>query len=86
MISETIAKLKPQNLQEMTNNVGLTRSVRDTTPRFTMSIEQDNQELATLNVIFSAVATIIIRVVEGGRPPPLLLYKIRIQNQNHDQK
>jgi hypothetical protein len=27
----------------MTNNVGLTCSVGDTLPRFTVSIEQDNQ-------------------------------------------
>jgi len=29
-------------LQEMTNNVGLAFSVGDTTPRFTISIEEDN--------------------------------------------
>ena len=29
-------------LQRMTNNVGLAFSVGDTTPRFTMSIEQDD--------------------------------------------
>jgi hypothetical protein len=46
---------KPQNLQHckstmsilvlqgMTNNVELTFSVGDTTPRFTISIEQDHQ-------------------------------------------
>ena len=31
----------PKNLQEMTNNGGLTFSVSDTTPRFTISFEQD---------------------------------------------
>jgi hypothetical protein len=31
-----------KKLQEMTNNVGLTISVGDTTPQFTNSIEQDN--------------------------------------------
>ena len=41
-----IATLKiynpPTNAQGMTNNVGLTFSVGGTTPRFTISIEQDN--------------------------------------------
>ena len=32
----------PHNLQEMTNNVGLTFNVGDYTPRFTTTIEQDN--------------------------------------------
>ena len=32
----------PKNLQGMTNNVELTFSVGDTTPRFRISIEQDN--------------------------------------------
>ena len=32
----------PKNLQGMTNNVGLTFRVGDTTPWFTRSIEQDN--------------------------------------------
>ena len=31
-----------KKLQGMTNNVGLTFSVGDTIPRFTISIEQDN--------------------------------------------
>ena len=30
------------NLQGMTDDVGLTSSVGDTTPRFTISIEQEN--------------------------------------------
>jgi hypothetical protein len=38
----TINLESPQILQGMTNNVGLTSSVGDTTPRFTISIEQDN--------------------------------------------
>ena len=33
---------KKKHLQGMTNNVGLTISVGDTTPRFTISIEQEN--------------------------------------------
>ena len=37
----------------MTLNVGFTFSVGDTTPRFTISIEQDQLELVTLNIIFS---------------------------------
>ena len=37
----------------MTHNVGFTFSVGDTTPRFTISIEQDQLELVTLNIIFS---------------------------------
>jgi hypothetical protein len=43
--------------------------------------------LVIRNIIFSVLPTIIL-VVERGRPPQLLLYKIRIQNQNqnHDQK
>jgi hypothetical protein len=40
-------------LQGVTNNVGLTCSVGDTMPQFTISIEQDNQELVTLIFIFS---------------------------------
>ena len=32
----------PENLQGMTNDVGLTFGVGDTTPWFTISIEQDN--------------------------------------------
>lgn len=32
----------PQNLQEMTSDVGLTLSVGDSIPRFPISIEQDN--------------------------------------------
>jgi hypothetical protein len=36
----------------MTNNVGLTFSVGDTTPWFTISIEQDDLELVTVNIIF----------------------------------
>ena len=32
----------PENLQEMTNYVGLKFSVGDTIPRFTIYIEQDN--------------------------------------------
>ena len=34
--------LYPKVLQRMTSNVGLTFSVRDTTPRFIISMEQDN--------------------------------------------
>ena len=30
------------NLQGMTNNVGITLTISDTIPRFTISIEQDN--------------------------------------------
>ena len=37
----------------MTNNVGLAFSNGDTIPWFTMSIEQDNLELVTLNIIFN---------------------------------
>ena len=40
----------------MTNNVGLTFSVGDTMLQFTISIEQDNLELVTLNIIFSVVS------------------------------
>ena len=32
----------PKNLQEMTNNIGLTSIVGDPIPRFTISIQQDN--------------------------------------------
>ena len=35
----------------MTNNVGLTFSVTDTISRFTISIERDQLELVTLNII-----------------------------------
>ena len=35
-------KKKQKTKQGMTNNVGLTFSVGDTIPRFTISIEQDN--------------------------------------------
>jgi hypothetical protein len=42
-----------KSLQGVTNNVGLTSSVGDTMPHFTISIEQDNQELVTLIFIFS---------------------------------
>jgi hypothetical protein len=35
-------------LQGMTRMVGLTINVRDTTPGFTISVEQDNIELVTL--------------------------------------
>ena len=41
----------------MTNNVGLTFSVGDTTPWFTISIEQDKLDLVALNRIFSVVHT-----------------------------
>jgi hypothetical protein len=35
----------------MTNNVGLTFSVSDTISQFTISIERDQLELVTLNII-----------------------------------
>jgi hypothetical protein len=38
----TINLLSPKKLQGMTNNVGLTFSVGDTIPRYTISIEQGN--------------------------------------------
>ena len=37
----------------MTNNVGLTFSVGDTTPWFAISMEQKQLESVTLNIIFS---------------------------------
>ena len=37
----------------MTNNVGLSFSVGDTIPWFTISIEHKILELVTLNIIFS---------------------------------
>ena len=37
----------PQKLLGMTNNVGLTLSVGDTTLQFTISIEQDNKNCDT---------------------------------------
>ena len=43
----------PNTLRGMTNNVGLTFSVGDAIPRFTISIEQDKLQLVTLNMIFS---------------------------------
>ena len=44
----------PKNLQEMTNNVGLMFSLRDTIPGSQLvNIEQDNQNWLTLNTIFS---------------------------------
>ena len=39
---QTVNLLSPKDSQGMTNNVGLTFSVGDTTPQFTISIEQDN--------------------------------------------
>ena len=44
LISDNICNIynHPKTLQGMTNNVGLTFSVGDTTPWFTNSIEQDN--------------------------------------------
>ena len=39
----------------MSSNVGLTFSVGDTTLQFTISSEQEQLELVTLNIIFSVV-------------------------------
>jgi hypothetical protein len=45
-----------QNLQGMTNNVGLTFSVGDTIPPpFSISFEQRQLQLVTLNILFSVV-------------------------------
>ena len=40
----TVNPFSPQKLQGMTTNLGLTFSVGDTIPWFTISIEQDNQK------------------------------------------
>ena len=43
IVIATLQNYNPsKKLQGMTNNVGLTFSVGDATPRFTISIEQDN--------------------------------------------
>jgi hypothetical protein len=39
----------------MINNDGVTFSIGETIPRFTISIEQDKLELVTLNIIFSVL-------------------------------
>jgi hypothetical protein len=41
-ICNTLNVQSPKFLQGMTNNVGLTFSVDDTTPQLSISIEQDN--------------------------------------------
>jgi hypothetical protein len=44
----------------MTNNVGVTFSVGDTTPWITIDIEARRLELVTLNMIFSVVYNLFL--------------------------
>ena len=46
----------------MTNNVGLTFSVGDTTRWFTLRIEQEQLELVTPNITFSVLGQIIYMI------------------------
>jgi hypothetical protein len=59
LVSESICNivnlLSFKKLQGMINNDGVTFSIGETIPRFTISIEQDKLELLTLNIIFSVL-------------------------------
>ena len=64
----TVKCIIPQTLyKEWQIMLGLTFSAGDTTPRSTISIEQDNQELVTLNIIFSVVSKPYEQWVQGEK-------------------